>query len=81
MSEMIRLHLIFESIRRDGLIFQTGATGIIDQNVQAFLALQNFRCKFADGRQWSEVQLSGHHVSITRLGDYFVYLKRNKLGQ
>ena len=81
MAEIVGGHLQFESVLGQFLFAHSGASGIVDEDVEAFLALDEFVGELAHGAQRGQVQVAHHHVAVARPLDDVVCAEKHKQKQ
>ena len=63
MAKVISLHLIFQSVVRQ-LSPDRNTSGVIDEDVESRLILQNLRSELANGRERGQIKLIDNHVIV-----------------
>ena len=71
MAEIISLHLIFKAVVRQ-LFLDGNASGVIDEDVESRLILQNLRSELADGGQRCQIKLIDNHIIVARFANNVV---------
>lgn len=63
---MVSLHLILKSIRCQ-LFLHRNTSGIVDEDIESRLVIQNLRSELANGPERGQIKVTDNHVIVTRL--------------
>jgi hypothetical protein len=75
---MVSLHLILESVRCQ-LFLHRHTSGVIDEDVESRLILQNLRSELANGPERGQIKVTDNHVIITGLSNNVICKRKIKI--